>query len=232
MDYPAQRRQRLVSILEAEKIDALLITSPLNVTYLTGFSGESSYLVLGRDRARSSSATPASPSRSPRSAPAWRRTSARRPRTSTRRRPRSLDEARALQPSASRAATSPSPSWRCSASWRRRCRGSRLRDRVEQLAGDQGRVGGAGDPRGHRHRRAGLHRVPRPAAAGRHEKDLADALEALRPPGGRAATSFPTIVAVGERAALPHAPPTSRPWRSRSAAGGLGRQRARSTKAT
>src|SRR5262249_48600304 len=42
------------------------------------------------------------------------------------------------------------------------------------------------------------------------EKDLSDALEAyVRRLGGRC-TSFPSIVAVGERSALPHAPPTSK----------------------
>src|SRR5207302_2601280 len=40
------------------------------------------------------------------------------------------------------------------------------------------------------------------------EKDLSDALESyVRRAGGRC-TSFPSIVAVGERAALPHAPPS------------------------
>src|SRR5438094_895662 len=43
------------------------------------------------------------------------------------------------------------------------------------------------------------------------EKDLGDAMESyVRRCGGRC-TSFPTIVAAGERAALPHAPPTGRP---------------------
>ena len=42
------------------------------------------------------------------------------------------------------------------------------------------------------------------------EKDMVDALEGfVRRAGGRG-TSFPPIVAVGERGALPHAPPTSR----------------------
>jgi Xaa-Pro aminopeptidase len=42
------------------------------------------------------------------------------------------------------------------------------------------------------------------------EKDLADAMEMqVRWVGGKT-TSFPTIVAVGERAALPHAPPTKK----------------------
>ncbi|MCC6417359.1 MAG: aminopeptidase P family protein [Gemmataceae bacterium] len=49
-DY-ASRRARLAQPLPAEGVDALLITNPINVTYLTGFSGESSYLVLTRSRA-------------------------------------------------------------------------------------------------------------------------------------------------------------------------------------
>src|SRR5437660_6212345 len=50
MDYPAQRRQQLARCLDDEGLDALLVSSPVNVTYLTGFSGDSSYLVLGRQR--------------------------------------------------------------------------------------------------------------------------------------------------------------------------------------
>jgi hypothetical protein len=47
MDYPGRRRQRLARLLTREGVDAFLISNPVNVTYLTGFSGESSYLVLG-----------------------------------------------------------------------------------------------------------------------------------------------------------------------------------------
>src|SRR5262249_39145141 len=42
------------------------------------------------------------------------------------------------------------------------------------------------------------------------EKDLADALESYVRRAGGKSSSFPAIVAVGERAALPHAPPTDR----------------------
>ena len=45
-----QRQARLDEVLREEGLDALLISSPVNVTYLTGFSGESSYLVLTRER--------------------------------------------------------------------------------------------------------------------------------------------------------------------------------------
>ena len=51
MDYPAQRREQLRRLLPAEGLDALMISSPVNVTYLTGFTGESSFLLLTRDRA-------------------------------------------------------------------------------------------------------------------------------------------------------------------------------------
>lgn len=47
MDYVAQRRHELVRDLKkTDGVDALLVTSPVNVGYLTGFTGDSSYLVL------------------------------------------------------------------------------------------------------------------------------------------------------------------------------------------
>ena len=48
MSLHAARRDRLLSQLREEGLDALLVTSPVNVTYLTGFTGEATYLVLGR----------------------------------------------------------------------------------------------------------------------------------------------------------------------------------------
>lgn len=47
--YP-QRRERLVPLLATEQVDALLISNGINVTYLTGFSGDSSCLVIARER--------------------------------------------------------------------------------------------------------------------------------------------------------------------------------------
>jgi Xaa-Pro aminopeptidase len=47
----ASRRERLWRGAVEESLDAILITHPINVTYLTGFSGESSYLILNRSRA-------------------------------------------------------------------------------------------------------------------------------------------------------------------------------------
>jgi Xaa-Pro aminopeptidase len=46
MDYAAPRRERLVRLLPEEGLDALFISNPVNVTYLTGFTGDSSTVVL------------------------------------------------------------------------------------------------------------------------------------------------------------------------------------------
>jgi Xaa-Pro aminopeptidase len=44
------RREQVQRVLYQERVDAILVTNPINVTYLTGFSGESSYLVVSRER--------------------------------------------------------------------------------------------------------------------------------------------------------------------------------------
>ena len=49
MDHDS-RRQRLLPFLAQENLDALLITHPVNVSYLTGFSGDSSYLILTKSK--------------------------------------------------------------------------------------------------------------------------------------------------------------------------------------
>jgi Xaa-Pro aminopeptidase len=51
MDYVPLRRQRIMDGLGGEGPDALLVRSEVNVSYLTGFSGDSSSLLLSRDRA-------------------------------------------------------------------------------------------------------------------------------------------------------------------------------------
>ncbi len=51
MNYHEQRRERLACCLAEEGLDALLLTSVVSVSYLTGFSGDTSVLVLTRDRA-------------------------------------------------------------------------------------------------------------------------------------------------------------------------------------
>src|SRR5438128_11968146 len=51
MDYPARRRRQLARQLKDEGVEAFLIGYPPNVTYLTGFTGDSSYLIVERERA-------------------------------------------------------------------------------------------------------------------------------------------------------------------------------------
>jgi len=45
MNYPLQRRQTLVQNLKKHSVDAFLVTAPVNVTYLTGFTGDSSFYI-------------------------------------------------------------------------------------------------------------------------------------------------------------------------------------------
>jgi Xaa-Pro aminopeptidase len=51
MDPFPQRRERLARLIADEGLDLLVVSNPVNVSYLTNFSGESSYLLIGRDRA-------------------------------------------------------------------------------------------------------------------------------------------------------------------------------------
>jgi Xaa-Pro aminopeptidase len=208
MDAMVQRRQRLAATQAEEGVDLLLVSNPVNVTYLTGFSGESSYLLLGRDRAVLVS-----------DGRFIQQLAEECPGLDVVIRP-------PIQPLAGAAATvindlepravgfesayltvadfeqlrqlTPSRDWKGQ------------RDRVERLrmikdAGEVSQI------------REAIHIAERAFAMFRAmlepectEKALSDALENyVRRAGGRC-TSFPSIVAVGERAALPHAPPTAK----------------------
>ncbi len=46
MNYVQQRRASLFRDIKSDGVDAFLVTDPTNVTYLSGFEGDSSYLVL------------------------------------------------------------------------------------------------------------------------------------------------------------------------------------------
>lgn len=47
-DRPAERRQKLLHMLKNQPIEALLVSDETNVSYLTGFTGDSSYLLIGK----------------------------------------------------------------------------------------------------------------------------------------------------------------------------------------
>src|SRR4051794_1124651 len=49
-DRYAARRSRLCAALKKAELAPLLVTFPQNVTYLTGFTGDSSHLVIGPER--------------------------------------------------------------------------------------------------------------------------------------------------------------------------------------
>jgi Xaa-Pro aminopeptidase len=208
MDYPAQRRRRLAESLPGESIDALLVSSPVNVTYLTGFTGESSHLILTGDRALLVS-----------DARFTEQIAAECPGLDVVIRPpaQSLYHAVAdsLEKLGPRSVGFESSHLTVAEFEMLRDLAKTIgwkpqRDRVEQLrvVKDESEVAAirqAIDVAEHAF--TAFRALLRPSDC---EKDLCDAMEGfIRRCGGRG-TSFPTIVAVGERAALPHAPPTGK----------------------
>ena len=208
MDSFARRRDLLVRALTEEGPDAYLISSPVNVSYLTGFSGDSSYLVLDRDRcllvsdARfTEQLAEECPGLETHIRPPTQKTQSAVADVLTRLGHRSIGfESAAVSVAEWEALRelTPGVEWKGGA------------DRVERLRllKDESEV---------RQIRAAiaiaeraftvLCTLLRPEDS---ESSLCDALEGyVRRAGGRG-TCFPSIVAVGPRAALPHAPPTGR----------------------
>jgi Xaa-Pro aminopeptidase len=208
MDYYALRRQNLVRCLDAEGLDALLVSHPVNVSYLTGFSGESSYLVLGRGRPllvsdgrfteQIAEECPGLQAHiRPPSQPLTQATAEVLGNLGVRNvgfesAHLSVAEFETLRELV------PAVSWKPG------------RERVEQLRAVK-------DPSEVEQIREAIRFAERAFVMFRamlrpddREKDLADALEGYVRRAGGQSTSFPSIVAVGERAALPHAPPTDR----------------------
>lgn len=208
MDYPARRRQQLAAFLHEAQLDVFLVSNPFNVTYLTGFSGESSYLLLGRERALLVS-----------DARFTEQIAAECPGLETHIRPTAQNlyqaTAEVLTKLGHRTVgfesshltvaewdmlreLAPTVQWKAE------------RDRVEQLRAvkDPSEIAEIREAISFAERAFTVFRtLLRPED---NEKDLSDALEGfIRRVGGKC-SSFPSIVAVGERAALPHAPPTAK----------------------
>jgi Xaa-Pro aminopeptidase len=208
MDYPAQRRDRLCQITASEGLDALLVTNPVNVSYLTGFSGDSSYLVLSRDRALLVSdfrytqqiadecpglethIRPVSQTIQQAGAEVVHRLGARSVGFES-----SHLTVAGFETIRGEAKTA---AWKASA------------DRVEKLRAVK-------DPSEVSEIRAAIKFAERAFEVFRAsvrpedtEKELCDAMEGYIRAAGGTCASFPPIVAVGERSALPHAPPTAR----------------------
>jgi Xaa-Pro aminopeptidase len=208
MEHFARRREQLARQLHAEGLDALLITSVVNVTYLTGFTGDSSHLVLTRDRAllvsdprytgQIADECPGLPTHI---------------RPPSQKLPEAVAEVLKLtgchtvgfESGALTVADyetlrglAPGIDWKPGA------------DRVERLrvVKDESEVAQVREAIAIAERAFTVFRsLLRPDD---REKDLADALEGYVRRAGGHSTCFPPIIAVGERAALPHAPPTDR----------------------
>jgi len=208
MDHHARRREQLARQLAGEGLDALLVTSTVNVTYLTGFTGDSSAVVLTRDRALLVS-DPRYTGQIADECPGLE-THIRAPTTK-------LHEAigQALSRLGARAAgcesaaltlaeaealrdSAPTLDWKPAA------------DRVEKLrmVKDKGEVAAIREAVAIAERAfTAFLGLLRPED---REKDLADAMEGYVRRCGGLGCCFPPIIAAGDRAALPHCPPTTR----------------------
>jgi Xaa-Pro aminopeptidase len=234
MNYLAQRRQAVARALKREGLDALLITAPVNVTYLTGFTGEASYLVLTARHAILVS--------DPRFEEQIKEECIAPPEEKAEEKPGSYP--RTIKPRAAKddgleAYIRPHHKTTAEAAVEVLTKAGAKAVGVEEnrltlgelealraLAPKQTFVPQANlvenlrvvkDPSEIERLREAVRVAERAfrmfAATLREadtEKDMVDAMESyVRRAGGRA-TSFPPIVAVGERGALPHAPPTNR----------------------
>jgi Xaa-Pro aminopeptidase len=208
MDTYARRRQRLARPLKADHLDALLVTQPVNVTYLTGFTGDSSFLVVAPKRAILVSDD------------RFRgQIQDECPEIETHIRPHNVTPLQAIADAAAKLGvrdigfesthlTVASHEFLKSAA--KAVNWSPQAGRVEQLRA----IKDAGELRAIR----GAIRVAEKAfgvlratlSPADSEKDLADAMETYVRKAGGECCGFPPIMAVGERSALPHCPPTAR----------------------
>ena len=208
MDRFLARREKVRETLKADEIEALLVSAATNVSYLTGFSGDSSVLVVGRERDLIISdgrfttqleqecpgleASIRLPGQEMNAAIAqvvgtmgWRRVGL---------------EATSWTV-ADYEATPGGVAGRDA---------GRRRGAGRSTAADQGRGRDRGHPRGDPAAPSGPSRCCGPGLReGESEKDVADALEGYLRRCGATGASFPPIVAVGVRSALPHARPTT-----------------------
>jgi Xaa-Pro aminopeptidase len=207
-DHAVQRRQRLTQLLDAEQLDVFLISNPHNVTYLTGFSGESSCLLVSRPRTLLVSdgrfteqieqecpgldAVIRAPSQPITDAVAAALGKLDVHNVGFESAHLTVAEYEALR------SLLPAMSWKPGRDWVEHLRAIKDEGELAQIR-QAIRIA----QRAFTMFRAMLRPDDR-------EKDLADALEMYVRRAGGKGTSFPSIVAVGERAALPHAPPTSK----------------------
>jgi Xaa-Pro aminopeptidase len=207
-DHHARRRESLARALAEEGVDAFLITRAVNVTYLTGFTGDSSVLLTAAGRAVLIS-DPRYVGQIADECPGLE--------THIRQTAQKLPDAvgsvltrlgcRDVACESNGLTLADAEAYRDAAAgiaWKPKA------DRVESLrmVKDEAELAEVRDAIAIAERAfAAFRALLRPDD---NEKDLADSLEQLVRRCGAVCTSFPPIVAVGERAALPHCPPTSK----------------------
>jgi Xaa-Pro aminopeptidase len=208
MSPHGHRREKVLPGLREEGLDALLVSNPINVTYLTGFTGDSSYLVLspgrtllvsdGRFTTQLAEECPTlethirPPSRIVQDVTGEVLTKLGKRKVGFESGHLTVADQETL------AGAAPTVAWKGE------------RDRIERLRAIK-------EPGEVTQIRQAIHYAERAFAMFQAmlrptdtEKELCDALEAFVRRAGASSTSFPPIVAVGERSALPHAPPTQR----------------------
>jgi Xaa-Pro aminopeptidase len=206
MDRYPSRRDKIRARLEPEQLDALVVSAPSNVTYLTGFSGDSSILILARDRdliisdgrfttqlEQECSGLDAQirlPGQEINQAIAQAMATLGLRRVAFEATSWTIAEYESMR------AAAPTASLVGVCGWVETLR--RIKDE-DEIAAIRESVGHA--ERAFAMLRAGLRR-------GESEKDVADLLEGYLRRCGATGASFPPIVAVGVRSALPHARPT------------------------
>ncbi len=208
MNYPHQRRSSLSQKLKTQGLDGFLITAPVNVTYLTGFTGDASfYAALPKNNTLISDtrfeeqikeecadldAAIRGHSKTTLEAAAEVLTKAGVKSVGVEGNRITLGELEALKQLAPKITFVP----------------------VDGVVEAQRAVKDPGEVEKIREAVRAAERGFRMFAATLREtdteKDLVDAIEGYVRRAGARGTSFPPIVAVGERGALPHAPPTSR----------------------
>ncbi|CAN5403076.1 aminopeptidase P family protein [soil metagenome] len=208
MNYYAQRRQALVRDLKRDGFEALLISNPVHVTYLTGFTGDSSYfltspkhnILISDTRFEAQIAEECAGldvvirghDKTTEDALGETLTKAKLDAVGVETRHATLALMEVLKEAAPKCTFAPAGA------------------RVEELRviKDASEVEAIREAVRIAERAYGMFRsMMRETDT---EKDLADAMEAYVRRSGGTHTPFPVIAAVGERGALPHAPPTNR----------------------
>jgi Xaa-Pro aminopeptidase len=206
MDHFRQRRERVSRIISGQDLDFLVISHPVNVSYLTNFSGESSWLLVGRDRCLlvsdgrfteqiaeecpDLSVHIRPPSKSIQSAVGETIAKLGAQAVGMESAHLSVNDFETLREAA------PAVQWRSTTQQIEKLRAVKEPAEIEEIREAIRFAERAFDM---------FRAMLRPDDS---EKELSDALEMyVRRAGGRC-TSFPTIAAVGPRAALPHCPPS------------------------